>query len=89
MDGVFLIPSHISCESTDLDMQLKTKDVHHLVANTCLESTGRYGVELGSHVTSVKYTTSAFSEEAYHSTVDINWLAFAHAILMTREFVQK
>jgi nicotinamidase-related amidase len=70
-------------------MQLKTKDVHHLVANTCLESTGRYGVELGSHVTSVKYTTSAFSEEAYHSTVDINWLAFAHAILMTREFVQK
>jgi len=80
--------------NTDLDMQLKTQGVDHivlagLVANTCLESTGRYGVELGYHVTFLKDATSAFSEEAYHSAVDINWPAFAHAILTTKEFVEK
>jgi len=80
--------------NTDLDMQLKIQGVDHivlagLVANTCLESTGRYGVELGYHVTFLKDATSAFSEEAYHSAVDINWPAFAHAILTTREFVEK
>jgi nicotinamidase-related amidase len=80
--------------NTDLDMQLKIQGVDHivlagLVANTCLESTGRYGVELGYHVTFLKDATSAFSEEAYRSAVDINWPGFAHAILTTKEFVQK
>ncbi|CAF3495828.1 unnamed protein product [Rotaria sp. Silwood1] len=80
--------------NTDLDMQLKLQGVDHivlagLVANTCLESTGRYGVELGYHVTFLEDATSAFSEEAYRAAVDINWPAFAHAILTTKEFVQK
>jgi nicotinamidase-related amidase len=80
--------------NTDLDMQLKTQGVDHiilagLIANTCLESTGRYGVELGYHVTFLKDATSAFSEDAYRSAIDINWPAFAHAILTTKEFVQK
>jgi nicotinamidase-related amidase len=80
--------------NTDLDMQLKNQGVDHivlagLVANTCLESTGRYGVELGYHVTFLKDATSAFSEEAYHAAVDINWPAFAHAILTTKQFVEK
>lgn len=75
-------------------MQLKNQGVVHivlagLVANTCLELTGRYGVELGYHVTFLKDATSAFSEEAYQSAVDINWPAFAHAILTTKEFVEK
>jgi nicotinamidase-related amidase len=61
----------------------------HLVANTRLESTGRYGVELGYYVTFLKDTTSVLRKQAYHSAVDINWPAFAHAILTTREFIQK
>ena len=80
--------------NTDLDMQLKVQGVDHivlagLIANTCLESTGRYGVELGYHVTFLKDATSAFSEDAYRAAVEINWPAFAHAILTTKEFVQR
>ena len=80
--------------TTDLDMQLKNQGVNHivlarLVANTCLESIGRYGVELGYHVTFLKDATSAFSEEAHHAAVDINWPAFAHAILTKKQFVEK
>jgi len=54
-----------------------------------LESTGRYGVELGYHVNFLKDATSAFSEEGYRSAVDVNWPAFAHGILTTKEFVEK
>jgi len=54
-----------------------------------LESTGRYGVELGYHVNFLKDATSAFSEEGYRSAVDVNWPAFAHGILTSKEFVEK
>jgi nicotinamidase-related amidase len=75
-------------------MQLKVHGVDHiilaeLIANTCLEITGRYGVELDYHVTFLKDATSVYSEEAYRAAVDINWPKFAHAILTTKEFVEK
>jgi nicotinamidase-related amidase len=45
-----------SFQNTDLDFQLRQRDISKLVlagmtANTCLESTARYGYELGYHVT--------------------------------------
>jgi nicotinamidase-related amidase len=74
-------------------MQLKVHGVDHiilaeLIANTCLEITGRYGVELDYHVTFLKDATSVYSEEAYRAAVDINWPTFGHAILTAKEFVE-
>ncbi len=51
----------------NLDQQLRQHGVTHviivgLLANTCIESTGRYAMELGYHVTLVKDATAAFSQ---------------------------
>jgi len=54
-----------------------------LVANTCIEATARFGVELGYHVTLVRDATAAFSPEAMHAAHEINAPTFAHAILTT------
>ena len=53
-----------------------------LVSVPCIESTGRFGMELGYHVTLVKDATAAFSREAMHAA-QVNGPTFAHAILTT------
>jgi nicotinamidase-related amidase len=58
-----------------------------MLANTCIESTGRFGMELGYHVTLVKDATAASSQEAMHAAHEINGPTFAHAILTTSEIV--
>lgn len=78
--------------NTDLDQQLKQHGIQRLVligmiANTCIESTGRFGMELGYHVTLVKDATATFSQEAMHAAHEINGPTFAHAILTTSEVV--
>lgn len=78
--------------NTDLDMQLKQHGIRHIVligmiANTCIESTGRFGSELGYHVTLVRDATAAMSHEAMHAAHDINGPTYAHAILTTDELV--
>ncbi|EYF03985.1 isochorismatase family cysteine hydrolase [Chondromyces apiculatus] len=78
--------------NTDLDMQLKQHRVEKIVlvgmvANTCLESTGRFGMELGYHVTLVRDATAAFSEEAMHAAHQVNGPSFAHAIVTTEELL--
>ncbi|MFI0843706.1 isochorismatase family cysteine hydrolase [Mesorhizobium sp. IMUNJ 23232] len=78
--------------NTDLDMQLKQKDISHvivvgLLANTCIESTGRYAMELGYHVTLVRDATAAFSHEMMHAAHDLNGPTFAHAILTTADLI--
>ena len=80
--------------NTDLDMQLKQHAIRKIVlvgfvANTCIESTGRYGMELGYHVTLIKDATAAFSAEGMHAAHVVNGPTFAHAILTTDEFVTK
>jgi len=50
--------------NTDLDQQLKQHGIQKIIligmlANTCIESTGRFGMELGYHVTLVKDATAA------------------------------
>lgn len=55
--------------NTDLDNQLKQRGITHvivvgLIANTCIECTSRFAVELGYHVTLVQDATSAFRAEA-------------------------
>jgi nicotinamidase-related amidase len=80
-----------SFANTDLDFQLKQHGVRKIilvgmVANTCIESTGRFGMELGYHVTLVKDATAAFSREAMHAA-QVNGPTFAHAILTTAQLL--
>lgn len=69
---VLRIARGLSCERTqggfanaDLDAQLAQRGVEKIflvgmVANTCIEGTARFGMELGYHVTLIKDTTAAF-----------------------------
>lgn len=77
---------------TNLDTLLKQKGVTRviligLIANTCLESTGKYAVELGYHVTLVRDATAAASAEAMRCAHDINGPTFAHKIVTTAELL--
>jgi nicotinamidase-related amidase len=58
-----------------------------LLANTCIEATGRIGMELGYHVTLVRDATSAFTHEAMHAAMNIDGPTYAHAILTTTELL--
>jgi len=78
--------------NTNLDTLLKQKGLTHvilvgLIANTCLESTGKYAVEMGYHVTLVRDATAAASHEAMHCAHEINGPTFAHTILTTQELL--
>jgi nicotinamidase-related amidase len=79
--------------NTDLDAQLKQHGIEKiilvgLIANSCIESTGRYGMELGYHVTLVKDGTAAFSPEGMTAAAT-NAPMFAHAILSTEELLDQ
>ena len=78
--------------NTDLDQQLKQYGVEKviiigLLANTCIESTGRFAMELGYHVTLVTDATAAFSPEMMHAAHQLNGPTYAHAILTTAELI--
>ncbi len=78
--------------NTDLDQQLKQHGVSHvivvgLLANTCIESTSRYAMELGYHVTLVRDATAAFSRDMMHAAHELNGPTYAHAIVRTGELV--
>lgn len=80
--------------NTDLDELLKQHGIDNIVcvgmiANACIESTARYGMELGYHVTLVRDATSAFSAEAMHVSHDVNAPMFAHAVLTTAEVLAR
>ncbi|MEU9454341.1 isochorismatase family cysteine hydrolase [Streptomyces sp. NPDC048277] len=79
--------------NTDLDFRLKQHGVTHVVligllANTCIESTGRFAMELGYHVTLVRDATAAFRPEMMHAAHELNGPTFAHSITTTGELVQ-
>lgn len=78
--------------NTDLDMQLKQHGIRRLVligllANTCIETTAKFGVELGYHVTLVRDATAAFSQDRMHAAHELNGPTYAHAILTTMELL--
>jgi nicotinamidase-related amidase len=78
--------------NTDLDQQLKQHGIEKviligLVANTCIESTGRFAMELGYHVTLVTDATAAFSQEMMHAAHKLNGPTYAHEILTTAELI--
>lgn len=78
--------------NTDLDLLLKQKRISHvilvgLIANTCIECTGRFANELGYHVTLVRDATAAFSAAAMHAAHQINAPSYAHAVHSTEELL--
>jgi nicotinamidase-related amidase len=78
--------------NTDLDFLLKQKGITHvilvgLLANTCIESTARYAMELGYHVTLVRDATAAFTHDFMHAAHELNGPTFAHSILTTAEVI--
>ncbi|TGO24074.1 hypothetical protein BPAE_0113g00310 [Botrytis paeoniae] len=80
-----------SFSNTDLDYQLKQRDITHLIfagltANTCLESTARYAYELGYHVTMLKDATAGFTTVAKDAATDLIWPLFANKVLTVEEW---
>jgi nicotinamidase-related amidase len=94
--GDIIIKEHWSQNgfaNTDLDHQLKQHDIDRVIligmlANTCIEATGRMAMELGYHVTLVKDASAANTWEYMHAAHEINGPTFAHAILKTEELVE-
>jgi nicotinamidase-related amidase len=75
--------------NTDLDFHLKQRGITQVIAvgmlaNSCIESTSRFAMELGYHVTLVRDATAAFSHEHMHAAHDLNGPTYAHAILTTQ-----
>jgi nicotinamidase-related amidase len=78
--------------NTDLDFRLKQQGIIKvivigLLANTCIESTSRFAMELGYHVTLVKDATAAFNKEMMRAAHELNGPTFAHKILTTAELL--
>lgn len=78
--------------NTDLDFQLKQHDIDRIIligmlANSCIEATGRMAMELGYHVTLVMDGTAAYSWENMHAAHEINGPTYAHAILKSNELI--
>lgn len=80
--------------NTDLDFLLRQHNIDHIVlagmkANTCIDSTARFGVELGYHVTLIKDAIGAFNWEEIKATVETNFPNYGHVLLSTEEFIKK
>jgi len=78
--------------NTDLDAQLKQRGIEKIIlvgmlANTCIESTARFGMELGYHVTLIKDATAAWSHQGMHAAHEVDAPLFAHAIVTTEELL--
>ena len=78
--------------NTDLDQQLKQHGIRKVIlvgfiANTCVESTGRYAMELGYHVTLIKDATAAFNKDGMHAA-QVNGPTYAHAITTTSALIE-
>jgi len=94
-DGDIIIQEHwgqSGFANTDLDFQLKQQSITHvivvgLLANTCIESTSRFAMELGYHVTLVRDATAAFTREMMRAAHELNGPTFAHEILTTAELI--
>ncbi|MFC9621746.1 isochorismatase family cysteine hydrolase [Streptomyces sp. NPDC056930] len=79
--------------NTDLDFMLKQHGIRKIVligmrANTCVDTTARFGQELGYHVTLIRDAIASFSWEEMTATFELNAPLYAHAILTTEEFVK-
>ena len=77
---------------TDLDALLRQHERDHVIivgmrANACVESTARYAVELGYHVTVVTDAVGALGWQAWKATCEVNMPELVHSTLTTAELV--
>ena len=94
-DGDLIAQNHWTASgfaNTDLDFLLKIHGLEYIViagmrANTCIDSTARYGVELGYHVTLIKDAIGAFNYDEISATVVTNFPNYGHSLLTTQEFI--
>lgn len=95
--GDIIIKEHwaqSSFANTDLDFHLKQRGIRNiilvgLIANSCIEATARFGVELGYHVTMVPDATAAFSPEGMKAAFEVNGPTFVHAITKTGDLIKQ
>lgn len=78
--------------NTDLDLLLKKHGIHRLVVmglitHTCVESTVRYGAELGYDITVVKDATASYSDQHMRAALEVNMPNYVSAITTTEEIV--
>ncbi|TCD26505.1 cysteine hydrolase [Pedobacter psychrodurus] len=78
--------------NTDLDFLLRMHGKENVViagmrANTCIDSSARYAVELGYHVTLIKDGIAAFNMQEVDVTVEVNFPSYGHLLLSTDEFI--
>jgi ureidoacrylate peracid hydrolase len=78
--------------NTDLDLLLKRHGIRRVIligmlANTCVEATARFAVELGYDVTVVSDATASFTQAEMHAALDINLPRYASAIASTSEML--
>ena len=96
-DGDITIREHCAQSSfadTDFDAQPQAAGYSKinlvvLVADTCIEPTGRQGIEMeiGSRATLVRDATAAFSTECLHTVDEIIDPTFAHPIVADEVFL--
>jgi nicotinamidase-related amidase len=77
--------------NTDLDAQLKQHGIQKIIlvgfiANSCVEATARYGMELGYHVSLIKDATAAFNPEGMVA-FEVNAKLYAHLLMTTNELI--
>jgi len=80
--------------NTDLDALLKQHGISQVIvvgmaAHTCVESTARFAMELGYHVTLVKDATSAYDDDSMRVAHEVTGPTFAHCITTTAEIVSR
>ncbi|OBK46589.1 cysteine hydrolase family protein [Mycobacterium kubicae] len=78
--------------NTDLDLQLKRHGIHQLIvigliAHTCVESTVRFGAELGYEVVVVRDAVASYSDREMTAALEVNMPNYATAIVSTNELV--
>ena len=79
--------------NTDLEFLLGKHGIERVVvagnrANTCIDSTGRYAVEMGFHATLISDAIAAFSQAEMDAEININWPSYAHAVVNSDEFIE-
>lgn len=79
--------------NTDLDFLLKQHGIDHVVlagmrANTCIESTARYAVELGYHTTMLTDAIGAFNMAEMKAAVEIDYPVISNNVLSTEQFIR-
>jgi nicotinamidase-related amidase len=78
--------------NTNLDFLLKQHNIDHVViagmkANTCIDTTSRYAVELGYHIALIKDAIAAFNWDEIKAPVEVNFPNYGHKLLSTEDFI--